>query len=112
MFFVISAPSGAGKTTVIKRLMRELPNAVLSVSATTRSPRKDEQEGADYFFVSENRFDEMIKNNELLEWAAVHGARYGTPRSKVEKWIEEGKTILLDIDVQGGKSVKKTFNNA
>ncbi|MBI2974691.1 MAG: guanylate kinase, partial [Deltaproteobacteria bacterium] len=58
MFFVISAPSGAGKTTVIKRLMRELPNAVLSVSATTRSPRKDEQEGADYFFVSENRFDE------------------------------------------------------
>jgi guanylate kinase len=112
MFFVISAPSGAGKTTVIKRLTHELPNSVLSVSVTTRGPRKGETEGVDYYFISATRFEEMIKNNELLEWADVHGHLYGTPKAPVEKWIKNGKIILLDIDVQGGKNIKKTFKDA
>lgn len=110
--FVISAPSGAGKTTVIKRLMKDQPELVLSVSYTTRSPRPTEKDGVDYHFVSEPEFKRMAGNNQLLEWANVHNFLYGTPREPIEKWVSEGKKVILDIDVQGGMNVKNNFKSA
>ncbi len=110
--FVISAPSGAGKTTVIKRLLLKMPDAVLSVSATTRLPRAGEKNGVDYHFVTKEEFKQLIANNEMLEWAVVHEAYYGTPKAPIDSWIEGGKTVVLDIDVQGGKNIKKTFPQA
>jgi guanylate kinase len=100
---VLSAPSGTGKTTLAKRLVAVVPGARLSVSATTRAPRGQEQEGKDYYFVNGARFDEMVARNELLEWAVVHGQRYGTPRSSLQG---EGSWVVLDIDVQGGAAIK------
>ena len=100
---VLSAPSGTGKTTLAKRLVSVVPGARLSVSATTRAPRGQEQEGKDYYFVNGKRFDEMVARNELLEWAVVHGQRYGTPRSSLQG---AGDWVVLDIDVQGGAAIK------
>ncbi len=110
--FVISAPSGTGKTTVIKNLMSRMPKLALSISATTRQPRGSEKNGTDYLFVSEAEFTKMISSGEMLEWANVHEHLYGTPKKPIEEWLKEGKNVLLDIDVQGAKSVKKHFKDA
>ncbi|MBQ7737164.1 MAG: guanylate kinase [Oscillospiraceae bacterium] len=109
---VVSGPSGVGKSTVIGILMKLRGNMEFSVSATTRSPRPGEQDGVDYFFVSRERFDEMVENDELLEHATFVGNSYGTPRSQVESRIENGITVVLDIEVQGAAQVKEKMPEA
>ena len=101
LMFVLSSPSGAGKTTLSRRLLADDTQIALSVSATTRPPRPGEVDGRDYFFVTAERFDAMVADEELLEWAHVFGHRYGTPRGPVEAALQAGKDVLFDIDWQG-----------
>ncbi|MCD6363983.1 MAG: guanylate kinase [Synergistetes bacterium] len=110
--FVISGPSGAGKGTLRRELFKRVPNLVYSVSVTTRKPRAGERNGVDYFFISEEEFEKMKRNGELLEWAQVHGNLYGTPRKFVESKLSEGKSVVLEIDVQGALQVKRSFPEA
>lgn len=110
--FVISAPSGTGKTTVIGSLLKLTPQLKLSVSCTTRPPRKGEKNGVDYHFVSDEKFLKMKDSGLLLEWALVHGLYYGTPRGAIDKWLAGGENVVLDIDVQGGASVRKIYKDA
>src|SRR5262245_60325673 len=99
---VVSSPSGAGKTTLCQRFVSEFPHVLYSVSYTTRKPRRGEQEGIDYCFVDDARFDEMVATGEFAEWAHVHGNRYGTTVTAVRQAIEGGQDVLFDIDYQGG----------
>jgi len=108
ILFVLSSPSGAGKTTLSRRLLADDPGFTLSISATTRPPRPSEAEGRDYFFVSDERFAEMISEGELLEHARVFGYRYGTPRGPVEAAIHEGRDVLFDVDWQGAQQLRQT----
>jgi guanylate kinase len=102
LMFVLSSPSGAGKTTLSRMLLEdEKENVELSVSVTTRPKRASEIEGRHYHFVDRRKFDDMAKRGELLEWAEVHGNGYGTPRAPVEKFLRSGKDVLFDIDWQG-----------
>lgn len=103
--FVISAPSGAGKTTLIQQVMVRVPGVSYSVSHTTRPPRPGEIDGKDYFFVTEQTFTRMIQAGEWLEWARVHAHYYGTSRAFVEKQLTAGRSLLLDIDVQGARQI-------
>jgi guanylate kinase len=105
---VLSSPSGAGKSTMAKRLLATDPQISLSVSATTRRPRVGEIEGQDYHFVSQDRFDQMIATGQFLEWAHVFGNRYGTPRGPVEQALTEGRDILFDIDWQGTQQLRQS----
>lgn len=107
MLLVISGPSGTGKGTLCERLLRSDPSIVFSVSATTRKPREGEIDGVHYHFLSDEAFDRLLAEDAFLEHATVHGHRYGTLRSQVEKGIEEGKNMLLDIDPQGALNVMK-----
>jgi guanylate kinase len=110
---VIAGPTAVGKGTVVKHLIQENPEILLSVSATTRSPRTGEVDGVDYFFVSHEQFDEMISKDELLEYAVVHqNNKYGTPRKPVEQALSLGKQIILEIDIQGAEQVKKAMPSA
>ena len=104
---VISGPSGAGKGTICKALLEREDNLYISVSATTRSPREGEVHGVNYYFLTKEEFKKKVDNNEFLEWAEVHGNYYGTPKFNVEEMINEGKNIILEIDVQGALNVKK-----
>lgn len=104
---VISGPSGAGKGTICKALLEREDNLYISVSATTRSPREGEVDGVNYHFLTQEEFKKKVDNNEFLEWAEVHGNYYGTPKFNVEEMINEGKNIILEIDVQGALNVKK-----
>jgi len=106
---VISGPSGCGKTTICKELIKKNKNFVFSVSYTTRLKREGEINGKDYFFVSEQEFLKMVRQKKLVEWAKVYNNYYGTPKEPLLKAINSGKDILLDIDVQGGKNIKKIF---
>jgi guanylate kinase len=106
---VLSAASGTGKTTLGHRLLAAFPDIRLSVSVTTRPPRAGEKEGVDYYFISTERFDDMVRNHELLEWAEVHGNLYGTAWSEVQSRIDKGEDVLLDIDVQGGKQIRDRY---
>jgi guanylate kinase len=106
--FVLSSPSGAGKTTLSRRLLTEDGDITLSVSATTRPPRPGEVDGVDYYFVTPERFAEMVANDDLLEWATVFGNRYGTPRGPVEAALHEGHDVLIDIDWQGTQQLQQT----
>jgi guanylate kinase len=110
--FVISASSGTGKTTLAHELLRKDKNLVASISCTTRPPRPNEQDGKDYFFISKKEFFERKKTNGFLEWANVFGKFYGTPKKEVEEQLRRGKDMLLLIDVQGAKKVKKTRPDA
>jgi guanylate kinase len=103
--FILSAPSGAGKTTLCKTLLKRFPDLKYSISHTTRSPRKDEQNGVDYFFISKNEFEKNIQDGKWLEWARVHDHYYGTSLDFIEQSLAEGKNILLDIDVAGARQV-------
>jgi len=107
--FVISAPSGGGKTTLCQRLLADFPNLTLSISTTTRAPRGEEQEGVEYFFVSQAQFKKMIKDKAFAEWAEVHGNFYGTSRAVIDEAFSQGKSVLLDIDVQGADSLKQSY---
>ena len=110
LLIVISGPSGTGKGTVIHRLLPMMPDAKLSISCTTRAPRPGEREGVDYFYISQERFEEMIRNNEFLEYAYVFGMNsYGTPRAFVEETLSAGKDLFLEIDIQGARNVKKAM---
>jgi guanylate kinase len=110
--FVVAAPSGTGKSSLVKALM-ELDSRVLpSVSHTTRAPRGQEKHGRDYFFVSQQEFDAMVAGGTFLEWAHVHGQRYGTSRKAVEDRIAQGSDVILEIDFQGAIQIKQLFANA
>jgi len=108
---VISGPSGVGKGTVVKRLLQELPDLYLSISVTTRPPRPGEKHGVDYFFISEEEFERLVVENQLLEWAYVHGHYYGTPRKQVIEQLRNGKTVILEIDMQGAMQVKRSIHD-
>lgn len=110
--FIISAPSGAGKTTILKEVKLRLPDIRFSVSCTTRPPRSGEEHGKDYFFMSHEEFLKGISENRFVEWACVHGNYYGTDRRTIEGWINEGSDVLLDIDVQGGRLIKCQYPGA
>lgn len=109
--FVISAPSGTGKTTILKRVISELQNVVFSISHTTREPRSGEKEGVDYFFVSRQSFETIKQRGDFLEWAEVHGNLYGTSSHAVHELTAQGKDIILDIDVQGARQVMEKEGN-
>lgn len=100
--FIVSAPSGTGKTTILKRIISEMENIMFSVSHTTRPPRPGEKDGVDYYFVEKDAFQKMQEQDLFHEWAEVHGNLYGTSRNAVQKIIDQGQDIILDIDVQGG----------
>ncbi len=106
LLLVLSAPSGAGKTTLARRFQAREPDARFGVSATTRAPRGAEREGVDYHFVSPARFEELVAAGALAEWAEVHGNRYGTPKATVEEALRAGQVALFDIDVQGGEQIR------
>ncbi|MDZ7715814.1 MAG: guanylate kinase [Balneolaceae bacterium] len=109
---IITAPSGAGKTSIAKFLLKRFPEVRFSVSATTRKPREGEEDGKDYFFISRKEFDEKIEKNEFLEWEEFYGEyRYGTLRSEVDKLIESGYFPLLDIEVKGALNVKGMYGS-
>lgn len=104
---VISGPSGVGKTRLYKRLLADLPQSLqFSISATTRSPRINEKDGVDYYFIGREEFDKKIGNNEFVEWADVYGNCYGTLKSEILRIRDKGKNCLLDVDVQGGMNIK------
>jgi len=109
--FIISAPSGTGKTTILRKIIATMKKAVFSVSHTTRTPRAGEQEGVDYFFIDKNAFVTMEQHGLFLEWAEVHGNLYGTSRSTVQAASEQGLDIILDIDVQGARQVKEKLKD-
>lgn len=107
LLFVLSSPSGAGKSTIARMLMEADSGIAMSVSATTRPKRDGETDGADYHFVTDDEFDRMLAANAFLEWAHVFGFRYGTLRNEVIKVIEQGRDVLLDIDWQGTQQLKQ-----
>ena len=112
ILFVLSGPSGVGKGTVLDALMEDFTGVEYSVSATTRERRPGEVDGDDYFFISEERFKELEKNDKFIESAKVHNNYYGTPKKYVDRTLEEGKDIILEIDIQGAKQVKEKYPNA
>jgi guanylate kinase len=112
ILFIISAPSGTGKTTLCKQLTTNLPGLWHSISYTTRKPRSGETHGHDYFFIGEETFREMIARNEFVEWAHVYGHLYGTPWKSLTEKIDQGIDVLLEIDVQGAMQVKKRFEDS
>ena len=105
MLLVISGPSGAGKGTLVNKLLEKDPSFVFSVSATTRAPRPNEIEGVHYHFISEAEYDRLLEEDAFLEHASVHGHRYGTLKSEVYRQMEQGRNVLLDIDPQGASAV-------
>jgi guanylate kinase len=106
LLLVLSAPSGAGKTTLARRFVAEHPDAAFSVSATTRAPRGAERDGVDYHFVTPERFAALVAEDAFAEWAQVHGQRYGTLRATVDETLAARRVAVFDIDVQGGEQVK------
>jgi len=110
--YIVSAPSGSGKTTLLQHLLRSFKDLKFSVSYTTRRPRQGEQNGVDYFFTDRDSFLKMVQNGEFFEWAEFNGQLYGTARSFVEDQLENGKDVILDIDVQGAREVKAKVPDA
>ena len=109
---LISSPSGGGKTTIIEKILEKYPDKfIYSISSTTRKPRFNEVHGKDYFFLTEPEFKKKIEQNQFLEWEKVHGYYYGTDAAFVEKCLDEGKYVLLDLDVNGALNVAKRFKD-
>ena len=106
---ILTGPSGVGKGTVVKEMLGKNKNIWLSISATTREPRKGEKEGENYYFMNQEKFKEMIEQNLFLEWAQFAGNYYGTPLSSVDQKIKEGFNVLLEIEVEGAKQIKEKF---
>ena len=110
VLFVISAPSGAGKTTLVRKVIAQRAGVTLSVSCTTRVPRPEEREGIDYCFITRDEFEAMEREGKFIEWAQVHGDLYGTPRSNVEK-LQHGEDLVLEIDTQGARKIREEFDD-
>ncbi len=110
--FVVAAPSGAGKSSLVKALMELDSRVQLSISHTTRAPRGQEKHGREYYFVSPETFESMVQADAFVEWAHVHGERYGTSRLAIEERIAQGGDVVLEIDYQGAIQIKKIFSNA
>jgi guanylate kinase len=110
--FVVAAPSGAGKSSLVKALMELDAGVQHSVSHTTRAPRGQEFHGREYFFIDDAQFDEMVATNAFLEWAYVHGNRYGTSSATIQERISQGMDVILEIDFQGAIQIKRLFANA
>ena len=108
--FIITAPSGAGKTSLVKALIESVSNVVVSVSHTTRDMRPGEVDGKDYFFIQYDKFLQMVKNNEFLEYAKVFDNFYGTSQASVENQLDQGLNVILEIDWQGAEQVRATFS--
>lgn len=105
---IISGPSGVGKGTIIKEVLKQNPQSRIAVSATTRLPRPTEEAGKDYYFLSEEEFDVKIQQNDFLEWSLVHNNKYGTLKSEVEYYLNNGYDVILEIDIQGAHQIKKS----
>ena len=112
ILFIISSPSGGGKGTLIREVLRRVPNIGYSISFTTREPRAGEENGRDYFFVNRLEFENLIEQDEFLEHAVVHGNYYGTSRRVVEHELDSGRDVILEIDVQGATAVKQSLPEA
>lgn len=112
ILFIVSGPSGAGKTTLSDAALRTFDRLTMSVSCTTRAPRAGERDGIDYRFVSPEVFDRMVAGAEMAEWAEVHGNRYGTPREPIDRALAAGRDMLFDIDVQGAEQMRRTYPGA
>lgn len=113
LLIVVSGPSGAGKGTICSRLLEQEKNIWMSVSMTSREPRKGEENGKDYYFITKQEFEEKIQNDEFLEYAVVHNNQYyGTPKSKIEEKLNNGKDVILEIDIQGALKVKEKIEEA
>lgn len=110
--FVLSAPSGTGKSTLAKRLVAEMPGLIFSISCTTRAPRPGEVHGREYFFVDDATFDRMIAQGELLEWVKVYANRYGTGKAWLQEQLDQGVDVLLDIETVGAMNVKAALPEA
>lgn len=110
--FVISGPSGAGKGTLVSRIMERVPDAWLSISVTTRAPREGEVDGVHYLFYDDEHFDELVARDGFLEWAQVHDHKYGTPAHLVNERLREGRQVILEIDVQGAFQVRERMPEA
>lgn len=110
--FIISAPSGSGKTTLIDLLLKQNPSLMFSISHTTRPPRTGERDGVEYFFVSEQKFEQMIREDRFVEWAEVHGHYYGTSREVLTEAEKNHRDVILDIDVQGAAQVRQKIPEA
>jgi len=107
--FIVSAPSGTGKTTLCKKLVSSLPNLKFSVSYTTRHPRPGEVNNRDYTFISRNEFMSMVDKKEFIEWAEIHGELYSTSKKRLEEFIDSGVDVILDIDTEGAMQLKKKY---
>lgn len=107
--FVVSAPSGVGKSTIIGSVLTRLPRLQYSISCTTRPPRAGEVDGQDYYFISRKKFQQGIAAGRFLEWAEVHGSFYGTDAEPIRQWLSLGQDVLLDIDIQGARQVRCTY---
>ncbi len=106
---VVSAPSGAGKTTIVKEILKEYPQIIFSISATTRPKRETEIDGIEYFFLSESEFKKKINNDEFIEWEKFYDYYYGTLKSFITANIEAGKSVLLELDVKGALTIKRLY---
>ncbi len=109
---LFSGPSGVGKDTVLEVVLNKNRDLQKSISLTTRDIRENEMDGKDYYFITQSAFDEMVKNNEVLEFAQYGKNFYGTPKAPIDKWLSEGKTIILKIEVQGAKKIKELYPDA
>lgn len=107
----MSSPSGGGKTTVVARLLSEMPKLMRSISVTTRPRRRGERQGRDYHFVSAAAFQRLRRTGRLLEWARVHGASYGTPKEPILRALDRGRHVVLSIDVQGAKQIRRALKH-
>jgi len=112
LLLIVSSPSGAGKTTLCQKLLAEFADVRFSVSHTTRAPRKSEVDGVDYHFVDNARFDEMLAEDSFIEWAPVHGNRYGTAHDEIRAAAAEGKDLVFDVDYQGARQIKDHYPDA
>lgn len=110
--FVISGPSGVGKDTLVGEVLKDLPDLERVVTATTRKPRAEEQNGINYWFISAEEFDKRIRDDDFLEWANVHDNRYGSPRDKVYEELARGKSMILAVDVQGANKIREKMREA
>ncbi len=109
---IITGPSGVGKGTLMRSLLQRHPELYYSVSATTRPPRSGEIDGKDYYFISRSKFEQLVQQSEFLEWAEFAGNYYGTPREPVERQIREGKSVVLEIELEGARQIRTTFPSA